>query len=267
MLWALLLFPSNMKARTKRQQVAVIWALSGQRLSADIPPMRDEVLVGIGSGGPGLNNYRPDEMTFLITLTRDLKRKEMENRRRILSDYDAFLAWISKVPQQGSRQFRHMLRFFAVSDRVERISSNNDRRSILEGFGIAPRRDTNKWSDRQLDDALLELSGDLRKNHPDKIVDFYAPEFRERWSRSHKVKTVEGDITVTVPGDDEEEEENTDAITPKSNTFDARQSLQVQAKLAEIGAAMGFKIWLPRSGSGSNQRVIFGAPISENSWE
>src|SRR4029077_16616916 len=122
MLWALLLFPSNMKARTKRQQVTDIWALSGQRLPADIPLMRDEVLLGIGSGGPGFNNYRPDEMTFLITLTRDLKRKEMEDRRRILSDYDAFLVWISKVPQQGSRQFRHMLRFFAFPDRVERIS-------------------------------------------------------------------------------------------------------------------------------------------------
>jgi hypothetical protein len=81
MLWALLLFPSNMKARTKRKQIADIWSLSGQRLSGDIPPMREEVLVGIGSGGPGFNNYRPEEMTFLIALTRDLKRRETEDRR------------------------------------------------------------------------------------------------------------------------------------------------------------------------------------------
>src|SRR5271169_866376 len=31
MLWALLLFPSNMKASTKRRQVREIWALSGQQ--------------------------------------------------------------------------------------------------------------------------------------------------------------------------------------------------------------------------------------------
>jgi len=30
-LWALLLFPSNLKARTKRQQVRDMWALSGQQ--------------------------------------------------------------------------------------------------------------------------------------------------------------------------------------------------------------------------------------------
>jgi hypothetical protein len=223
--------------------------------------MRDEVLVGVGSGGPGFNNCRPDEMTFLIALTRDLKRREMEDRRRILSDYDAFLAWINKVPQEGSRQFRHMLRFFAFPDRVERISSNNDRRNILEGFGIAPRRDTNKWSDRQLDDALMKLHADLQKNHADEVVDFYAPEFKERWSRNRKVKTIEGEITVTVPDNDEED---TDAAAPEPKTADARQSLQVQAKLAEIGAAMGFKIWIPRSDRGRVRELAL--KLGHDTW-
>jgi hypothetical protein len=91
---------------------------------------------------------------------------------------------------------------------------------------------------------------DLQKNHPDEVVDFYAPEFRERWSRNRRVKTVEGEITVTVPSDEEEEEDNTDSVALEPKTPDARQSLQVQAKLAEIGAAMGFKIWIPRSDRG-----------------
>jgi 5-methylcytosine-specific restriction enzyme B len=71
MLWALLLFPSNMKAATKRQQVRKIWALSGQQLSENPPFLREDVLVGVGSGGPGFNTYRPDELTFLIALARD----------------------------------------------------------------------------------------------------------------------------------------------------------------------------------------------------
>ena len=74
MLWALLLFPSNMKAGTKRQQIREMWALSGSELPIDHPLLGDSVLVGIGSGGPGFNNYRPDELTFLIEATRDLKR-------------------------------------------------------------------------------------------------------------------------------------------------------------------------------------------------
>jgi 5-methylcytosine-specific restriction protein B len=53
MLWALLLFPSKMKARTKRQQVHDVWALSGQTLAEKHLLLEDQVLVGIGSGGPG----------------------------------------------------------------------------------------------------------------------------------------------------------------------------------------------------------------------
>jgi 5-methylcytosine-specific restriction enzyme B len=126
MLWALLLFPSNMKARTKAQQVRTFWAVSGEQLPDNLAPMRDDVLSGIGSGGPGFNNHRFDEMAFLIELTRDLKAKAIQERRHILTDYEAFIAWIDTVHREGSRQFRHMLRFFAFPDRVERISSNND---------------------------------------------------------------------------------------------------------------------------------------------
>jgi 5-methylcytosine-specific restriction enzyme B len=112
MLWALLLFPSNMKAKTKRQQVRDIWALSGRQLAEDLPLLGDEVLAGIGSGGPGFNNYRPQELEFLIALMRDLKKKAAVERRQIMTDYDAFIDWINLVPREGSRQFRHMLRFF-----------------------------------------------------------------------------------------------------------------------------------------------------------
>jgi 5-methylcytosine-specific restriction enzyme B len=141
MLWALLLFPSNMKARTKRQQIRDIWSLSGEQLAETTPYLSDKVLIGIGSGGPGFNNYRPDEMSFLIAIVVDLKGRTKEDRRRILTDYEAFMTWIVTVPQKGNRQYRHMLRYFAFPDRVERMSSNNDRRKILEAFGEAPSRE------------------------------------------------------------------------------------------------------------------------------
>jgi hypothetical protein len=157
MLWALLLFPSNMKGRTKRQQVREMWDMSGQQLSSQLPLIRDEVLAGVGSGGPGFNNYRPDELTFLIALGRDLKHRVKTERKQILTDYDAFMEWIASVPMKGSRQFRHMLRFFAFPDRVERISSNNNRRRILGAFNVASPQEIHSWSDRQLDDALMKL--------------------------------------------------------------------------------------------------------------
>jgi hypothetical protein len=243
MLWALLLFPSNMKARTKRQQVQDMWALSGQSLPAQARSLSDLVLNGIGSGGPGFNNYRPAEMTFLIELTRALKHLDGHERKNILSDYDTFLSWIDSVPREGSRQFCHMLRFFAFPHRVERMSSNNDRRRILIAYEVAAPGDVQQWTDQQLDGALLKLRQRLQKENPSDIVDFYSPKFKERWRRDRIVKTVQGQVTVTVPSDDEEDDSET--IVAASSLVDARQSLQVQARLAEIGATMGFHVWIP----------------------
>jgi hypothetical protein len=245
MLWALLLFPSNMKARTKRQQVRDLWGLSGDQLPADHELLRDEVLKGIGSGGPGFNNYRPAELKFLLDLMVDLKRRADTERRSLLTDYDSFISWINAVPREGSRQFRHMLRFFAFPDRVERISSNNDRRSILVAFEVAPMRQVQQWTDRQLDDALLELRTKLQSENPAETLDFYMPKLKERWAKDRKVKTLEGEVTVTVPSDQEDDEG--ESIVPDNKALDVRRSIQIQAKLAEMGAAMGFRVWLPRN--------------------
>jgi hypothetical protein len=249
MLWALLLFPSNMKARTKRQQIRDIWAMSGQQLADNSPLLDDSVLIGIGSGGPGFNNYRPNELEYLIALVRALKQKSESERQRILTDYDAFLEWIESVPRKGSRQFRHMLRYFAFPDRVERISSNNDRRRILKAFGTGSAREVADWNDRQLDEKLAELRARLQAEQPSAVLDFYEAPLRERWSGDQKIKTVEGEVEVTVPRDEDElEDKETAPLETKSP--EARQSIQVQAKLAHIGAVMGFKVWIPRSDRG-----------------
>jgi hypothetical protein len=249
MLWALLLFPSNMKARTKRQQIREIWALSGRTLADTNPLLNDEVLVGIGSGGPGFNNYRPDELEYLITLTLDLKQKGESKRKHILTDYNAFFAWIESVPRRGTRQFRHMLRFFAFPDRVERISSNNDRRRILKAFGSGTAREVDDWSDRQLDEKLQELRERLQSEQPGAVLDFYEPPLKERWAGKQTMVTNEGVVEVTVPRDEDESEEKS-ASVPEAKTGEVRQSLQIQAKLARIGAVMGFKVWIPRSDKG-----------------
>jgi 5-methylcytosine-specific restriction enzyme B len=42
MLWALLLFPSNMKPRTKTQQVRTLWTMSGEQLSDNLTDPNDQ---------------------------------------------------------------------------------------------------------------------------------------------------------------------------------------------------------------------------------
>jgi hypothetical protein len=255
MLWALLLFPSNMKGRTKRQQIRDIWALSGQPLSENHPMLDDGVLVGIGSGGPGFNNYRPDELEYLISLVGDLKQKVKSERERIFADYDAFLAWMELVPRKGSRQFRHMLRFFAFPDRVERISSNNDRRRILKAFAAGSAREVADWDDRQLDDKLFLLRTRLQAEQPSSVLDFYEAPLKDRWSGDQKIKTAEGEVEVTIPRD-EDEVEDLGTTPSETRPSEARQSIQMQAKLAHIGAVMGFKVWIPRSDRGRVSELL-----------
>lgn len=255
MLWALLLFPSNVKPTTKRQQVVEMWKQSGLQLTGEQPFLGDDVLAGIGSGGPGFNTFRPLELEFLVEIVRELKRKTEADRQKLFADYGRFIDWIEAVAQKGHRQFRHMLRYFAFPDRVERMSSNNDRCKILEEFKVASRQEVATWTDRQLDDALYALRAELQKAHPTAVLDFYEPPLRERWSREHKIETIGGEKTVTIPTKEEEEATGPEA-TPQAFHSEARQSHQVQAKLAEIGAIMGFRVWLPKGDRVRVQELI-----------
>jgi len=249
MLWVLFLFPSNIKPDTKIRQFREVWSLSGAKIPNDFPTLEDKCLVGIGSGGPGFNTYRPNELAYLIKTVLDLKGIPKAKRIEVLNSYQECSAWIGKTVQFGRRQFRHMLRYFLFPDRVERISSDSDRRLILRGFHVASAREMQSWSDVDTDEALFKLRGQLQTDYPGQVLDFYEPPLRGIWSREKKIKTPSGEITVTVP-DDAEDTEAEKASSDISATAEPRQSFQMQAKLAEIGAAMRFKVWIPPSDRG-----------------
>jgi len=180
-LWALFLFPSNISIDTKRDAIVRVWSWSGASLDPNHPMLLDSVLNGIGSAGMGVNTNRWREINYIVSLGTTLKRLAAADRVSILWDYDRFMAWIKTVPQDGDRQFRHMLRYFLFPDRVERMSSNRDRCRVLDSFKVAPWKETRKWSDQQLDDALLELRRSLEAKHGTEVLDFYRPPLRKVW--------------------------------------------------------------------------------------
>ncbi len=70
---------------------------------------------------------------------------------------------------------------------------------------------------------------------------WYFGPVKELWKPEDTVKRTDKEVTVTVPQNVEiEKSEKTDAN-------EIRESLQIQAALAEIGSQMGFQIWLPRA--------------------
>ncbi len=181
LLWALLLFPSKIGVKVKREHIERIWGWSGEPLPTTGPWLDADVLRGVGSAGTAYNNLRWKELAYLVALLRALKALPVDQRRVLFADYDRFIDWIDSVPRDGDRQFRHMLRWFTFPDQVERMSSNNDRRHVLEGYGVASRRELRNWSDRQLDDALLQLREAQEAAHPGQLLDFYDPPLVSRW--------------------------------------------------------------------------------------
>jgi hypothetical protein len=181
MIWAMLAFLANVNADTKRNSIREVWAYSGQVLSENLPLLSDEVLGGIASGGQGYLTGYWRELTFIIKLTVNLKTRSLSERQKLLTSYDDFVAWIAKLPEGDTRQFRHMLRYAAFPDRVERVVSNRHRREILERCGIASKKQTGNWSDQQLDEALFNLRTKLQKEYPGQILDFYESPLKARW--------------------------------------------------------------------------------------
>ena len=65
---------------------------------------------------------------------------------------------------------------------------------------------------------------------------------------SQRVRRPEGEVIVTVPEDNDSE-----PIAPEPTS--ERESIQIQAALAEIGAKMGCKVWLPANDRAAVLRV------------
>jgi 5-methylcytosine-specific restriction enzyme B len=181
--WALLLFVSkSVSPGKKRSLISDIWGWSGTAFPTNHPMMADDVLAGIGSAGMAFNNLRWKELRYLIEFARELKKLSFADRASTMTDYDKFVAFAERATTDNKRQFRHMLRYFAFPDRVERIASNNDRRRILVEFGRVQSRELKTWSDRKMDSALLELRQDLQKKYPEeRKMDFYQAPLREQW--------------------------------------------------------------------------------------
>jgi 5-methylcytosine-specific restriction protein B len=176
-LWLALLFPSNVGAAKKRENVHEIWSWSGEDLSANHPLLADSVLEGIGSAGTAYNTHRWRELVFLIGALRDFKARDASDLEQIASDPWAFSGWLSGLREARHRQLIHILPHLLFPDTFERISS--------EGFGDTPEMEIRKWSTVEIDRALLELRRRLEDEHGADI-DFYQEEFEAQWKNQTK---------------------------------------------------------------------------------
>lgn len=180
MLWLLFLCASNISVRTKREQITTIWGLANEPLNSDNPLLKDTVLSGVGSAGTGFNTFRAREFAYLTNVIKALLAQPSAEREARLSDGFTFAEWLSVIPENASRQFRHMLMFMLFPDDFERIFSNNERRIIIHAFKPQQKEELSAVG---MDRALLEIRREQEEKQNSKQLDFYVPPLSEIWQK------------------------------------------------------------------------------------
>lgn len=117
----------------------------------------------------------------------------------------------------------------------------------VRGWGIHYRASLRQMSKAD-GDFLLDV---LSKQRQEQKVYALTERDQRKLARKGKVQTLTGVVEVEVPDAEDEMDESlpldqgTSASSPQAMEPEARQSIHVQAEIAEIGAKMGFRIWVP----------------------
>ena len=70
---------------------------------------------------------------------------------------------------------------------------------------------------------------------------------RRQLARRKRVRTLDLEVEVEVPDHEDENSSMATETTEPAHTPESRESIRYQAKVAQIGAEMGFHIWVPRN--------------------
>jgi hypothetical protein len=185
MLWALLLFPNNLRRETKIELVQRVWGWSGDAIPTSHPAFQ-AMGSGIGSGGRAYNMQRPNELTLFIRAIQDWKARSADEQRSLIDDPWAFAAWFDSIPGADRRQFRHMLLHLLFPDTFERVSSGTDKgridsefRTEIDGETLLPDEVAGTLIAR--DRRLLRIRRALEQKRPGTFVDFYLGDLLPRW--------------------------------------------------------------------------------------
>jgi len=194
MMWVLYLSPDSMGVGHKREVIGRVWSWSNEALPKS-EWLSDEVLLGIGSGGPGFNQNQWRELAFLVNFAKAFLLLTQDERGRLLDSPWEFDNWLRAVPEWESRQFRHMLLFLLFPDDFERIFGQRDRREAVRAFSGIDSKIVNAMDPIALDKALRETRRKLEAEYGTDQLDYYVPPLLDLWKQK-SFTAVAGAITA-----------------------------------------------------------------------
>ena len=111
-------------------------------------------------------------------------------------------------------------------------------------YWTGPFRNSLKIIEDSDGDHLMEL---LQRQQADPKIYPLSENDRRQLAGKRKVRIQDVEVEVEIPEEDEDEI-STELTTPApAIEQSARESVQMQAKVAEIGIEMGFDVWVPRN--------------------
>jgi 5-methylcytosine-specific restriction enzyme B len=219
--WIVQLGPNNLKADTKRNALARIWNIKSPGVFPSASHfLTDAVLSGLGSGGPGYNQYLWMEVAFAIEAFSMFVALSQSERKMLLLDGEGFSRWLDGVPSAKGRQFYHTLCHVLFPDRFERIFSQGHKIRVARAHGIW----TPEVGDSRplLDSALLDLRTRLEAQHPTG-VDYYLEPVGTLLSEKQPKKTASLTTTAMVnaqdgvPSQDDDEADEGESLESVTN--------------------------------------------------
>jgi len=183
MTWFMLLCPSNITARSKRDTIRAIWAWSGGELPNNSPWLTDTILAGIGSAGTAFNTQRWRELRFFVGLVEQLHARGSAELGALLSDGWKFAEWIEDVPDARNRQLRHMVLHLLFPDDFERIFGRSDRRKVLRAFSTLSETRIAALSPLEIDRELRSVRVAQERKYQTAELDFYEAPLSDVWQQ------------------------------------------------------------------------------------
>ncbi|MGR6839645.1 McrB family protein [Aliivibrio wodanis] len=185
MLWFMFLCPSNIGPTSKRNSIERIFSWSHFELSSSTKEqyLSDLVLTGIGSAGTAYNTGRWRELVYMIRITNALCLLSKNEKKSLLNDHLQFSEWLEAIPENESRQLRHMWLYLFFPDEHERIFGNTDRREILTKLTNVDSRKYRHMRSKEIDAGLFELRKQLEAEFGTKELDYYVEPLRSKWKQ------------------------------------------------------------------------------------
>lgn len=197
--WIIELPATNLSPNTRIQRLEGIWNIQPARaFPAQSQFLALPVLGGLGSAGPGYNQFLPSEMSFAVQAFASLVALTLPERTTLLNgDGFAFAQWLQSIPSGKGRQLYHTLCHVLFPDTFERIFSQDNKNQVLRAHKI--------WAaamvgNRPLQDrALLELRERLEVQHPNE-VDHYTKPVATLVNKDAQPQTLDGSAASNMRG-------------------------------------------------------------------